>query len=314
MGHRRTGVPIPLRPAREPASCTINRTSIRSSRSSPGADLGLLPTQPAGHGGGSGASAAAAGDPHRPLVIPYGIDDQHSNHLLPRPSWANSGNIDYFLGTDDLGRDILSRLVAGARLTFGNALLVVLIALVIGSAIGILGGMSKGVKSRRAPSPARYPALHPVPAAGHHRRAILGPGLFNTLIAITLALIPPFIRATYNAVHAEMQKEYIIASRLDGSPPQRIMRLAILPNIVETLVTQTTRTLSAAILDISAVGFLGLGPISPAGWGAMLADSRRSYLSGPWTVTLPGMAILFSVLVTNLVGEGIREALKEGND
>jgi len=80
-----------------------------------------------------------------PLVIPYGIDDQHSNHLLLAPSWANSGNIDYFLGTDDLGRDILSRLVAGARLTFGNALLVVLIALVIGSAIGILGGMSKGV-------------------------------------------------------------------------------------------------------------------------------------------------------------------------
>ena len=98
--------------------------------------------------------------------------------------------------------------------------------------------------------------------------AILGPGLFNTLIAITLALIPPFIRATYNAVHAEMQKEYIIASRLDGSPPQRIMRLAILPNIVETLVTQTTRTLSAAILDISAVGFLGLGAQSPQPeWG-----------------------------------------------
>ncbi len=145
--------------------------------------------------------------------------------------------------------------------------------------------------------------------------AILGPGLFNTLIAITLALIPPFIRATYNAVHAEMQKEYIIASRLDGSPPLRIMRLAILPNIVETLVTQTTRTLSAAILDISAVGFLGLGAQSPQPeWGAMLADSSDLIYLAPWTVTLPGMAILFSVLVTNLVGEGIREALKEGND
>ena len=105
--------------------------------------------------------------------------------------------------------------------------------------------------------------------------AILGPGLFNTLIAITLALIPPFIRATYNAVHAEMQKEYIIASRLDGSPPQRIMRLAILPNIVETLVTQTTRTLSAAILDISAVGFpRSRGPVSPAGSGVPCWPTR----------------------------------------
>ncbi|MGL4504181.1 MAG: ABC transporter permease subunit, partial [Aeromonas sobria] len=145
--------------------------------------------------------------------------------------------------------------------------------------------------------------------------AILGPGLGNTLIAITLALIPPFIRATYNAVHTEMQKEYITASRLDGSPPFRIMRLAILPNIVETLVAQTTRTLSAAILDISAVGFLGLGAQSPQPeWGAMLADSSDLIYLAPWTVTLPGIAILFSVLVTNVVGEGIREALKEGND
>jgi hypothetical protein len=91
------------------------------------------------------------------------------------------------------------------------------------------------------------------------------------------------------------------------------MRLAILPNIVETLVAQTTRTLSAAILDISAVGFLGLGAQSPQPeWGAMLADSSDLIYLAPWTVTLPGMAILFSVLVTNLVGEGIREALKEG--
>ena len=235
--------------------------------------------------------------------------------LLLAPSWASTGNIDYFLGTDDLGRDILSRLVVGARLTFGNALLVVVIALLVGSAIGILGGMSKGVKSSvlhhlldtLLSIPSLLLAIIVV--------AILGPGLFNTLIAITLALIPPFIRATYNAVHAEMQKEYIIASRLDGSPPLRIMRLAILPNIVETLVTQTTRTLSAAILDISAVGFLGLGAQSPQPeWGAMLADSSDLIYLAPWTVTLPGMAILFSVLVTNLVGEGIREALKEGND
>ncbi|MFH7524337.1 ABC transporter permease subunit [Aeromonas enteropelogenes] len=250
-----------------------------------------------------------------PLLVPYGIDEQHPTHLLLAPSWSNNGNIDYFLGTDDLGRDMLSRLVVGARLTFGYALVVVVIALVVGSAIGILGGMSKGLKSSvlhhlldtLLSIPSLLLAILVV--------AILGPGLFNTLIAITLALIPPFIRATYNAVHAEMQKEYITASRLDGSPPFRIMRLAILPNIVETLVTQTTRTLSAAILDISAVGFLGLGAQSPQPeWGAMLGDSGDLIYLAPWTVTLPGIAILFSVLVTNLVGEGIREALKEGND
>lgn len=250
-----------------------------------------------------------------PLVVPYGIDEQHAEHLLLAPSWANNGNIDFFLGTDDLGRDILSRLVVGARLTFGCALIVVVIAMVVGSAIGILGGMSKGLKSSVLHHLLDTLLSIPSLLMAIIMVAIMGPGLGNTLIAITLALIPPFIRATYNAVHAEMQKEYIIASRLDGSPPLRIMRLAILPNIVETLVAQTTRTLSAAILDISAVGFLGLGAQTPQSeWGAMLADSSDLIYLAPWTVTLPGIAILFSVLVTNLVGEGIREALKEGND
>lgn len=154
-----------------------------------------------------------------PLVVPYGIDEQHSSRLLLAPSWANSGNIDYFLGTDDLGRDILSRLVVGARLTFGNALLVVVIAMVVGTAIGILGGMSKGLKSSVLHHLLDTLLSIPSLLLAIIMVAILGPGLFNTLIAITLALIPPFIRATYNAVHTEMQKEYIIASRLDGSPP-----------------------------------------------------------------------------------------------
>ncbi|MFM4703650.1 ABC transporter permease subunit [Aeromonas crassostreae] len=250
-----------------------------------------------------------------PLLVPYGMDEQHSEHLLLAPSWASSGNIDFFLGTDDLGRDILSRLVIGARLTFGYALGVVVIAMVVGTLIGMLAGMSKGLKSSVLHHLLDTLLSIPSLLLAIIMVAILGPGLGNTLIAITLALIPPFIRATYNAVHTEMQKEYIIASRLDGSPPWRIMRLAVLPNIVETLVAQTTRTLSAAILDISAVGFLGLGAQSPQPeWGAMLADSSDLIYLAPWTVTLPGMAILFSVLITNLVGEGIREALKEGND
>lgn len=135
------------------------------------------------------------------------------------PSWAATGNIDYFLGTDDLGRDMLSRLVVGARLTFGYALVVVVIAMVVGSAIGILGGMSKGLKSSVLHHLLDTLLSIPSLLMAIIMVAIMGPGFGNTLIAITLALIPPFIRATYNAVHAEMQKEYITASRLDGSPP-----------------------------------------------------------------------------------------------
>ncbi|MGL5293900.1 MAG: ABC transporter permease subunit [Aeromonas sp.] len=250
-----------------------------------------------------------------PLLVPYGVDEQHADTLLLAPSWAATGNIDYFLGTDDLGRDMLTRLVLGARLTFGYALVVVAIAMVLGSAIGILGGMTKGLKSSVLHHLLDTLLSIPSLLLAIIMVAILGPGLGNTLIAITLALIPPFIRATYNTVYTEMQKEYIIASRLDGSPPFRIMRLAILPNIAESLVSQTTRTLSAAILDIAAFGFLGLGAQSPQPeWGAMLADASDLIYLAPWTVTLPGVAIMFSVLVTNIVGEGIRQALKEGND
>lgn len=154
-----------------------------------------------------------------PLVVPYGIDEQHADKLLLAPSWAATGNIDYFLGTDDLGRDMLSRLVVGARLTFGYALVVVVIAMVVGSAIGILGGMSKGLKSSVLHHLLDTLLSIPSLLMAIIMVAIMGPGFGNTLIAITLALIPPFIRATYNAVHAEMQKEYITASRLDGSPP-----------------------------------------------------------------------------------------------
>lgn len=250
-----------------------------------------------------------------PWVAPYGIDQQHSAALLMPPSWSAQGSIDFFLGTDDLGRDILSRLVSGARLTFGCALLAVLVALLFGTAVGVVGGMSRGVKSSVLHHLLDTVLSIPSLLLAIIMVAILGPGLANTLIAITMALIPQFIRAVYNAVHTEMQKEYIIASQLDGSPPLRIMWLAIVPNITDTLVTQTTRALSAAILDIAAVGFLGLGAQSPQPeWGTMLAESSDLVYLAPWTVTLPGVAIFFSVLVTNLVGEGIREALKTGDD
>ncbi|ENY70549.1 ABC transporter permease subunit [Aeromonas diversa] len=250
-----------------------------------------------------------------PWLVPYGIDEQHNSALLMPPSWSTKGSIDYFLGTDDLGRDILSRLVVGARLTFGCALLAVVIALLLGTGIGVLGGMTRGIKSSVLNHLLDTLLSIPSLLLAIIMVAILGPGLGNTLIAITLALIPQFIRATHNAVHDEIQKEYVIASQLDGSPPLRILRLAVLPNIVDTLVTQTTRALSAAILDISAVGFLGLGAQSPQPeWGAMLAESGDLVYLAPWTVTLPGIAIFFTVLVTNMVGEGIREALKEGED
>ena len=247
-----------------------------------------------------------------PWLAPHPPYEQFSQALLLPPSWAIDGNIDFFLGTDDLGRDLLSRLIMGARLTFGNGVLVVLVALLVGGAIGILGGMSKGLKASILNHLLDTLLSIPSLLLAIIFVAILGPGLFNTLLAITLALTPQFIRATYNAVSDEMQKEYITALRLDGANQWRILRFGVLPNLSDTIVSQTTRGLSAAILDITAVGFLGLGAQPPRPeWGAMLSDAVDLIYLAPWTVILPGLAILLSVLVVNMVGEGLRQAINE---
>ena len=250
-----------------------------------------------------------------PWIAPYASYEQFSQALLMPPSWSDEGNIDFFLGTDDLGRDMLSRLVFGARLTFGNAVLTVLVALLAGGCIGIVGGMSKGFKASILNHFLDTLLSIPSLLLAIIFVAILGPGLFNTLIAITLALTPQFTRAIYNAVSDEMQKEYITALRLDGGTRWRILRLGILPNLSDTVVSQTTRGLSSAILDITAVGFLGLGAQPPRPeWGAMLSDAMELVYLAPWTVTLPGLAILLSVLVVNMVGEGLRQAINEVMD
>ena len=250
-----------------------------------------------------------------PSMVTYDPQRQDPNALLLPPSWTTSGTLAHFLGTDDLGRDLLSRLVNGARLTFGSAVVATLIAMLCGGTIGVLAGMSQGLKSSVLHH--MLDTLLSVPSLllAIVLVAVLGPGLDNAVLAVTLSLTPQFIRAIYHAVNNELQKEYIVAVRLDGSPPLRILRLAILPNIVDTVVAQTTRALCTAILDISAICFLGIGAQSPSPeWGTMLADGMDLMYIGAWTVTLPGFAIILSVLITNLVGDGLRSAIQKGID
>jgi len=248
-----------------------------------------------------------------PWLLTHDPLSQDPNALLVPPSWSSNGSIEFFFGTDDLGRDLLSRLVHGARLTFGSALLATLFAQLTGCVIGVMAGMARGLTSSVLHHMLDTLLSIPSLLLAIVLVAVFGPGLDNAVLAITLALIPQFIRATYNAVRDQMNKEYIIAVRLDGSSPLRILRLAILPNIVDTVVAQTTRALSTAILDISAVCFLGIGAQPPLPeWGTMLADGLDLVYIAPWNMTLPGLAIMFSVLVTNLVGDGLRTALQKG--
>ncbi len=247
-----------------------------------------------------------------PLLAPYDPQAQSGELLVP-PSWAPAGTVDYFLGTDDLGRDILSRLIMGSQLTFGAAVAITAIAALIGCFIGVLAGMTKGLLSSTLNHLLDTVMSIPSLLLAIIFVAFLGFGEFNILLAICLALIPRFIRSVYIAVHTEVEKDYIMAARLDGANDFYLLWNSILPNVLTVIAAEITLALSVAILDITALGFLGLGAQAPSTeWGAILGDSVELIYIAPWTVTLPGLTIMFTVVVLNLVGEGVRQALNAG--
>ncbi|CAM2970384.1 putrescine export ABC transporter permease SapC [Vibrio mytili] len=247
-------------------------------------------------------------------ISPFDPQAQSGELLVP-PSWSPAGTVDYFLGTDDLGRDILSRLIIGSQLTFGSAIIITLIATFVGCLIGILAGMTKGLLSSTLNHLLDTVMSIPSLLLAIIFVAFLGFGGFNIMLAICLALIPRFIRSVYIAVHAEVEKDYIIAARLDGAKNFYLLWYSILPNILPVIAAEITLALSTAVLDITALGFLGLGAQAPSTeWGAILGDSVELIYIAPWTVTLPGLTIMFTVVTLNLVGEGVRRALNAGTE
>ncbi len=140
--------------------------------------------------------------------------------------------------------------------------------------------------------------------------AFTGPSLGHAMLAVGLAILPRIVRTVYDAVHDELEKEYVLAVRIDGASMPHILRYAVLPNIASVLVSDFTRALSMAILDIAALGFLDLGAQLPSPeWGAMMGDTLELVYAAPWTVMLPGGAIMLSVLIVNILGDGIRRAM-----
>jgi cationic peptide transport system permease protein len=247
------------------------------------------------------------------LLAPYAMDQQFLGYQLLPPSWSRNGNVAFFLGTDDLGRDVLSRLLCGALPTIGSAAIITVAAALCGVIVGVAGGITRGLRS--AILNHIFDTLLSIPSLllAIVVVAFVGPRLEHAMLAVWLALLPRMARTIYTAVHNELEKEYVVAVRLDGAPIWQILRYAILPNIVAVLVTEFTRALSMAILDIVALGFLNLGAQLPSPeWGAMLGDSLELLYVAPWTVMLPGIAILFSVLFINLLGDGMRRAINAG--
>lgn len=246
-----------------------------------------------------------------PLMTPYEPYAQNFQSILLPPSWESNGTITHVLGTDAVGRDMLSRILYGIQVTFGASVLLVLGAMVIGVTLGTLAGMNKGVRSSVLNHILDVLMAIPTLLIAIIIVAILGVGLSNAMLAIGLALIPRFVHATRDVVRTEMNKNYIATARLDGANHWHIFYFNILPNLIEHIIVQATLALSIAILDISALGFLNLGAqtLLPE-LGVMVREGLSTAYIAPWNVLFPGMCIFLLVLSVNIVGDSLRSAIR----
>ncbi|CCV03365.1 dipeptide transporter; membrane component of ABC superfamily [Mesorhizobium metallidurans STM 2683] len=244
-----------------------------------------------------------------PLVAPHSPDEQFRDALLAPPAWQEGGKSMFLLGTDAVGRDMLSRLIFGARFSLFIGLVVVVFSLTSGIILGVLAGYFRGWVDTLIMRVMDIILAFPSLLLALVLVAILGPGLFNAMLAIALVLQPHFARLTRAAVMAEKNREYVVSAKVAGAGHIRLMLVTILPNCVAPLIVQATLSFSNAILEAAALGFLGVGAQPPTPeWGTMLASAREFILRAPWVVTFPGLAILITVLAINLIGDGLRDA------
>ncbi|MFS2221551.1 ABC transporter permease [Pantoea sp. B65] len=221
----------------------------------------------------------------------------------------------YWLGTDELGRDILSRMIWGARTSLLAGCISVLIAILIGVPLGLIAGYWQGiwdgVISRFIEALLACPFLILAIALG----AFLGPSLGNAMIAIGLSAMPIFARLTRGQVIAIRNEEYIDGARAIGLPDRWIVLRYVLPNVMSPILVQATLAIAAAIITEASLSFLGLGqqPPNPS-WGAMLNTAKGYLEQAPWMSIFPGIAIFLAVQGFNLLGDGLRDALDPRND
>lgn len=216
----------------------------------------------------------------------------------------------YWLGTDDLGRDILSRLLVGSQLSLGIGIFVGGISVVIGATLGVVSGYFGGkvdqflvqIMNAIQALPSLLLALFVV--------AILGGGVINTILSVTLVSIPLMFRMVRSAALVESSKEYVISARALGASDFRIIKSHIFPNCTTPILVQTAVCCSDAILNTAALGFLGLGIPAPyPEWGTMLSDSKTFIETAPRLMTMPGLCLLLLILSTQLISDGLRDQL-----
>jgi len=244
-----------------------------------------------------------------PLLAPHAPDLTNNAVFLKPPAWQQGGSWAYPLGTDAIGRDILSRLIHGARLSLVIGIAVVAVSVLAGTVLGLTAGYFRGIYEIGVMRLMDIILTLPSLLLAIVIVAILGPGMMNAMLAVSIVVLPHYVRITRAAVISEVSKDYVTAARMNGAGNLRLMFNEVLPNCTAPLIVQASLGISTAILDAAALGFLGLGaqPPSPE-WGTMLADAREFVLRAWWVVTFPGLMILITVLAFNLLGDGLRDA------
>jgi dipeptide transport system permease protein len=241
------------------------------------------------------------------VVAPHSPIEQFRDNFLTPPAWESGGTERFLLGTDDVGRDMLSRLIYGARLSLLIGIMVVALSLSVGTVLGLTAAFAGGFVDVAIMRFMDIVLVFPSLLLAIVIVAILGPGLFNAMIAVAVVILPSFTRLTRAAALA---RDYVTATRCAGAGHLRLMFDTVLPNCLGPLIVQGTLAFATAILDAASLGFLGLGAQPPTPeWGTMLAGALQFYQRAWWVLTFPGLAILLAVLAFNLFGDGLRDAL-----
>jgi dipeptide transport system permease protein len=243
-------------------------------------------------------------------AAPFSPIEQFRDSFLTPPVWQDGGSWKFILGTDDVGRDMVSRLIHGARLSILIGLMVVALSLTMGTVLGLSAAFAGGVVDVIIMRVMDVVLVFPSILLAIVIVAILGPGLFNAMIAVSIVTLPSYTRLVRASALSELARDYVTATRSAGASTFRLMFDTVLPNCAAPLIVQASLGFSTAILDAAALGFLGLGAQPPTPeWGTMLAGALQYYQRAWWVLTFPGLSILLTVLAFNLFGDGLRDAL-----
>ena len=245
-----------------------------------------------------------------PLLAPHDPLEQYKGFTKLPPFWREGSDPRFWLGTDAVGRDMLSRLMFGARISLFIGLSVMVVSMAVGVSLGLVaawfGGLLDVLIIRIMDLLMAIPSL----VLAILIIAMIGPSLTNTIIAVTIVYLPRYVRLVRASALAELSKDYVTAAKVAGVGPFRLMTVTILPNCLAPLIVQAALGVSDAILEAAGLGFLGLGAQPPTPeWGAMLNAARADMVNAPHIAIFPSIAIFLTVLAFNLLGDGLRDAL-----